>query len=294
MPRHPYELDSAPLGVGGFGIVTRATHRTSGQLVALKQALPGEAAALRMKREIDVQVGLSHRNIMPVLDHDPSHRWFTMPIAAASFADRYRRVPPSNVRLAQILLDIGAALQYAHYRGHVHRDVTPSNILLIPDGASGHRWVLADWGLVQPPTGQEALPLTLAGQVLGTHTFGPPEMLTTPSGVGAEVDIYYLGALVAWVLTGEAPSHEHMPSPDDSRWAEFVTAMTPHHAHERPQSMLPVLAALHAMRDEFAAEQRVRGQHQSGLFRVDGCGTCGREASGMRCVHCGAFLTHYN
>lgn len=107
----PYELDDGPLGVGGFGVVTAATHRTTGQRVAPKQALPGDTPALRMKREIQVQVSLSHRHIMPILDHDPAYRWFAMPIASASFADKYRRLPPTDLQLAQVLLDVGAALQ---------------------------------------------------------------------------------------------------------------------------------------------------------------------------------------
>ena len=294
MAKHPYDLDDGPLGVGGFGVVTGATHRSTGQRVALKQALPGDIAALRMKREIQVHVGLSHRHIMPILEHDPAFRWFAMPIASASFADRYRRLPPTDLQLVQVLLDVGAALQYAHHRGHVHRDVTPNNILRISDRQSGTRWVLADWGLVQAPTGQEALPLTMADQVLGTHAFGPPELLTTPSGVGAEVDVYYLGALVAWVLTAEAPSHQHMPTPEDDRWAAFVATTTRRHPYDRPQSMIPVLSSLHTLREQFFAEQKERDSVQSRLFALDGCGSCGQEASGMRCVHCGAFLTNYN
>jgi hypothetical protein len=58
--------------------------------------------------------------------------------------------------------------------------------------------------------------------------------------------------------------------------------------------MVPVLASLHALRDEFLDEQRLRERLQSPLFALGSCGTCGREASGMRCTYCGAFLTDYN
>lgn len=267
-PKRPYRLDPEPLGRGGFGIVHRATHRVTQEVVAFKKALPGGQAAARMKREIEVQQSMSHHHVMPILDADPNFRWFTMPLATDSLAKRCYRRSPTDLLLATILHQVAGGLQYAHFRGHIHRDVTPGNILRLGVDASS-RWVVADWGLVQKPEGQESLPLTLTGQVLGTRSFGPPELMTAPHGVGPEVDVYYIGALAAWALTGDEPSPHHMPLPARREWRELVLCTTQKDPTARPQTMVDVLAMLHDMREQFENEHVAATWEQQALLPLN-------------------------
>lgn len=270
-------------------MVWHAEHRITGEIVALKKALPGRQCLQRLQREISVQRSLSHEHIMPILDASETGRWFTMPLAKDTLAQRVARAPISDLPLAEILYSVARGLQYAHKRGHIHRDVTPGNILRIKCNPHGDRWVVADWGLVQKPEGQASLPLTLTGQVLGTRSFGPPELMTTPHGVGAEVDVYYIGAVAAWALSGTEPSHDKIPQTGRPEWDAFISKLTKRDPVQRPQSMVDVLADLHEMREAFGELVRWRGEHQAPLFVMHPCGVCGTEVEGIRCGKCGAY-----
>src|SRR6188474_2777181 len=76
-----HEVDGDPLGEGGWGIVRPVIHRASGERRALKHPVREDAEVrARFKREIEVQSRVQHRHVMPILEHDPEHRWFTMPL----------------------------------------------------------------------------------------------------------------------------------------------------------------------------------------------------------------------
>lgn len=281
-------VDAEPIGMGGFGTVYKGYDLERQMRIALKRSRPGSVAGARMKREIEVQRKFAHDHIMPILEFDPRWRWFTMPLATRSLAElgANERVPPPL--LATILKGVAQGLQYAHYRNHIHRDVTPTNILALADPSCGHRWVVSDWGLVGGPLAfaQDALPITLTGQALGTRAFGPPEMRREPHGVGPEADVYYIGAVASWALTGVEPSPGQVAPVPQIGWDSLVRRTTAPDPAARFSSMVDVIAALNSLARKY-------GPSGGGGRQLEGsdCPECaGRVDGSGRCTYCKQML----
>jgi len=192
-----YRLDPKPIATGGQAVVTRAVHRMTGRVVALKKRKDGNPeAADRMRREIDVQTSIQHVNVMPIIDADTDdYAWFTMPLAESPLADSI--LPLATDQLVTVLTETIAGLQVAHKLGFVHRDVKPSNILRVCD-EHGDRWVVADWGIVRRPHGATTSDHTHTGVMLGTDGFAPPEAYADSHSASFSWDSYSLGRVAAW------------------------------------------------------------------------------------------------
>jgi len=165
--RYPYVLIKA-IGDGGYADVFRARHRTDGgPEVAFKRAKPFEDATRRMAREIGVLREIDHPNVMPLIDSSPDSDWFAMPLADGNLYDLWRAgvLGRDGESVAtKVVLNVSKGLQAAHDLGHVHRDISPTNILRLSD-AIGTRWVVSDWGLVRRPAGQTTSRLTARAKV---------------------------------------------------------------------------------------------------------------------------------
>jgi eukaryotic-like serine/threonine-protein kinase len=184
-----------------------ATERALGRTIVVKVLPPefgSEVSAARFRREIELTARLQHPNILGVLTAgvDGDLVWYAMPYVEGESLrrrlDRDGRLPvPTATRL---LREVADALQYAHQRGVIHRDVKPENILLAADHA-----LLADFGIAQAlvlSRGDERL--TVSGMSLGTPGYMAPEQAAA-GAVDARADLYSLG-LVGWeMLAGEAP-----------------------------------------------------------------------------------------
>ncbi|QKV98361.1 protein kinase [Streptomyces sp. NA02536] len=236
--RH-YRQAAEKIGVGGQGEVARATHKPTGVEVAFKRRtsdLPDAVA--RMTREIELGQRLGgHPHVMPVLDAAADHRWFIMPLAEATAEDRWAELrDPTQLR---VLVDaVASALAAAHEHDWVHRDVKPSNILLL-NGS----WRLADWGLVRRPRGETTNPdRTRFG--VGSPGFAAPE-LSNPIGAhdaSPASDIYGLGQVIGWALNGEEP-HANVPLlPPQGPWRHIVQQATQLDPAHRPQNIAAFLA----------------------------------------------------
>jgi len=194
-----------PLGRGGMASVYKAYEAALDRYVALK-VLPGEflhdeTFAERFKREAKVVARLEHPNIIPIhaFGIEGGIPWMAMRLisgGALSGLLPRGRLPPE--RIITILRGVADALDYAHGKGVVHRDVKPQNILL----DEAERVYLADFGIAKMVEGSGAL--TQTGMITGTPQYMAPEQ-ATGQPVDQRVDIYALGVVAYEMLTGRVP-----------------------------------------------------------------------------------------
>ncbi len=173
---------------------------------------------------------------MPVLDHSDFYVWYTMPIADKIVGKL--PVPIDDMTLLQIVEDCANGLMVAHEKGCIHRDLTPNNILFISVGSDA-RWVISDWGLVRRRR-QTTVVRTAYGQLLGTEGFAAPEMYTDPHNADERADVYSLGRVVAWSITGEWPT-PNIPLLPKGKWSDFVRITTELDLARRARDMTSVL-----------------------------------------------------
>lgn len=227
-----YRLDRVSR-IGGFAEVFPATRKADGTRVALKRPRTVPQATERLQREIEVQSTLPHPNIMPIIDADPDKHWFVMPFADGNLEDLRDGVDEEE--LANLLMGAADALAVAHELGHVHRDLTPPNILALPNQQGGRKWVIADWGLVTRRYSTGSIPLTRAGTPLGTDGFAAPEVMADGRSATPAADVYSLGRIAEWYLTGKIPvvGTRVLPDGDKIHWRSFVRACTESEASRR-------------------------------------------------------------
>jgi eukaryotic-like serine/threonine-protein kinase len=194
------------IGSGGIGVVYAAEHVTLGHEVAVK-VLRGAAARdggeiARLRREAYIQVHVEHPNVARVLDldqmSDGSVYVVMERLVGRSLADRLSReglLTPGQA--VTIFTQVCRALDAAHKKGAVHRDLKPGNVFLCDDGNAK----VLDFGMSKLASAES---LTQAGYTLGTPEYMAPEQC-----IGAQVesrtDIYALGVLMYEALTGELP-----------------------------------------------------------------------------------------
>ncbi|MBL9172785.1 MAG: serine/threonine protein kinase [Verrucomicrobiales bacterium] len=205
------------LGAGGMGAVYQARQPALDRWVALK-VLPaggggGPAFEERFNREARALARLSHPNIVTVHEFGRAGtlHYFIMEYVDGPNLRQLERSGRLAAREAlQIIPQICDALQYAHDQGVVHRDIKPENVLVDRRG----RVKIADFGLAKIlGRDQDAVRLTVEGQVMGTPHYMAPEQLARPLTVDHRADIYSLGVVFYEMLTGELPlGHFEPPS----------------------------------------------------------------------------------
>jgi eukaryotic-like serine/threonine-protein kinase len=205
-----YELGEV-VGQGGMAVVYRATDRTLGREVALKvlreQYADDPEFVERFEREARSAARLAHPNVVDIYDvgSDDATHYIVMELvdgdSLKSLVRRAGALPPALV--IRFGREVAAALEYAHRRGLIHRDVKPQNVLVDADGHAK----LTDFGIARAA---ETVSLTQTGTVLGTAQYMSPEQARGQQ-LGPASDIYSLGVVLYELATGRLPFEGQSP-----------------------------------------------------------------------------------
>jgi CheY-like chemotaxis protein len=200
-------------GSGGMGCVYVASHATlKDQRYAVK-VLYGEFASQdeykeRFAREADACAKLAHPNVVTVLDFDATAEG--LPYMVMEFAEGRTlaeiikaEAPLPFRRAASIARQVASALACAHARGIIHRDVKPSNVMVLEEEGT-EQVKLLDFGIVLSLSAEAASRLTSTGVVVGTPLYMAPEQIKD-GVVGPASDLYSLGVCLYEMICGKAP-----------------------------------------------------------------------------------------
>lgn len=201
----PFQLEGK-LGVGGMGIVYKATYLKGGQKVAVKVLAPDLTAdpkvAKRFEREMDILKRLKHPHIVKYYGGSTTgqQRFYAMELLTGGSLDD---VLKKKGRLGweetvDYGIQIAKALEHAHNANVIHRDLKPGNLLLSADGTLK----LSDFGIARD---NEGTALTAAGKTLGTMAYMAPEQITGKLPISRRTDLYALGCVLFQMLTGRTP-----------------------------------------------------------------------------------------
>jgi len=256
-----YRVRPKPIGIGGMGEVLLARDPVFDRDVAIKRLRspnPPEATVRRFLREAKIQARLDHPAIVPVhtLGHDTQGQpYFTMKrLKGTTLAAHIKKGNKTQQELLRAFVDVCLAMDFAHERGVVHRDLKPGNIML---GNYGEVYVI-DWGVarvldekdsvVSTTTNDvdwaaigdsqadmtQAPAMTQAGTLLGTPGYMAPEQVDGANEVGPPADIYSLGATLFEILSGET-LHPRGSGAIMSTLGEY----DPHPAHRTKDRHIP-------------------------------------------------------
>jgi len=204
------------IGTGGMGEVYLAEHHLLKRPCAVKLIRPEDVAdpnALeRFEREVQITATLSHPNTVEIFDYGRTENgtyYYVMEylpgMSLAELVARHGPLPPG--RAVYLLRQACQALREAHAAGLIHRDVKPSNIFAARRGGMDDVAKLLDFGLVRAAAPTVAAHLSREGQVLGTPLFMSPEQ-ARGRDLDVRSDIYSMGAVAYYLLTGRPPFEE--------------------------------------------------------------------------------------
>jgi serine/threonine protein kinase len=200
------------LGQGGMGVVYLASQLSLDRPVALKLIAPARAADAafreRFLRESRLAASLDHPNVVPVHEagEDAGVLFVAMRYVAGADLGAVLRAAGTldGARAARIVAQVGDALDAAHDRGLVHRDVKPANVLVADPGGADHCY-LTDFGLTKQTAADETVSaMTQTGTILGTLQYMAPEQFRG-GAVDARTDVYALGCVLHELLAGRPP-----------------------------------------------------------------------------------------
>jgi hypothetical protein len=204
-----YQLERK-LGEGSMGVVYQATHGMLKRPTAVKLLRPelgGREVHDLFRREVQLTAKLTHPNTIRIYDYGRTPEglfYYAMELLdGASLQDIVEATGPQPVpRVVHILRDVALALDEAHSVGLIHRDVKPSNIMLARRGGADDVVKVVDFGLVKRLQDDDDPETSDTRSIKGTPHYLSPEGVNTPDEVDARSDLYSLGAVGYYSLTG--------------------------------------------------------------------------------------------
>lgn len=202
-----------PLGQGGMGQVYEAIHRRLQKRVAIKvirlDHQDNQQLFARFEREIKAAGQMHHPHLIEAHDagEQDGQLYLVMEFLQGTDLKQYiqQHGPMTPIKACELVRQAAMALQHLHEKGLVHRDVKPSNLMLTPEG----QIKLLDLGLARWQAEREGdSSLTAQGCYLGTPDFLAPEQIENVSQVDIRADLYGLGGVLFYLLTGQPPFAE--------------------------------------------------------------------------------------
>jgi len=199
------------LGEGAMGVVYRARHAMLARPTAVKLLMPekfGEANLARFEREVQLTAQLTHPHTVTIFDYGRTPDgvfYYAMELLEGAALDRIIEVggPQEPARVAYIMDQVAAALSEAHSKGLIHRDIKPANIILTQQGGEPDVARVVDFGLVKSIRDGDDPNLSTTGAIAGTPYYMAPESILAYQEIDARTDLYALGAVCYFMLTGE-------------------------------------------------------------------------------------------
>ncbi len=202
------------LGRGATAQVWKGRHRFLHERVAAIKILlsQDEESVERFSREADLTSRLRHPNVVAVYDHGTAGSFLYTILelvqggSLRQYMEKHARVELKDA--VNIFRQIGSALDYAHGQNIVHRDISPGNVLL--EGGPSDRVLLTDFGIARLPQQSH----TTTSVIMGTPGFFSPEHAQSATAVTALSDLYGLGVILYYMLTGALPWEKQPEHPD--------------------------------------------------------------------------------
>ena len=222
------------IGEGGMGEVYRARHGMMRRPTALKLLRAGhtrEADLVRFEREVQLTARLTHPNTITIFDYgrtDGGVFYYAMELLDGANLQRIVEVSGAQpeARVVRILIMACGALAEAHALGLIHRDIKPANIVLCTQGGEQDVVKVLDFGLVKELAIDGDAGVTLASTLVGTPQYMAPESIVAPDSIDARADVYALGAVAYFLLTGS-----------EVFGGQSILEVCSQHLHQQPERM---------------------------------------------------------